>query len=321
MMQFLKGLRLWGLWVVPLLVIAWFFATDPDGGLSTTLMLQNLSSGAIAVTFAYLARKVAAPYIKLEELVRDAREGKTSSAIVALGALIFWAAMLFVFAPRAHAQDVQTYVPAGARTYAPILAAEQRRAWPAHPTPAMLASLVEKESCITLKHSRCWNPAARLKTSREEGAGFGQITRAWRADGTLRFDALADVRRLDPGLAEWNWDNVYRRPDLQLRAIVAMNRDCYRRIAQLVRDDQARLQMCDAAYNGGWAGMQAERRACGQKAGCDPQQWFGHVEHTCLKSKTAWQGYGQSACEINRGHVLAVTVVRWPKYAPLMGQA
>lgn len=35
-------------------------------------------------------------------------------------------------------------------------------------------SLIEHESCITLKHKRCWNSLSRLKSAREEGAGLGQ---------------------------------------------------------------------------------------------------------------------------------------------------
>jgi hypothetical protein len=314
----MKSARVWGLWVLPLLVIAWLFGTDPDGGVSTQSMLQGVVTGMLAVTLAYLARKFAAPYIKLERLVRLAEEGNMAAAIVVLGTFIFMAAALFVFSPRAHAQDVRTYVPKAAYTYAPLLKAEQERLWANHSAPAMLGALVEQESCISLKHSRCWNPGVRLKTDREEGAGFGQITRAYRADGSIRFDALDAARQLDPGLTEWSWSNVYRRPDLQLRAIVAMNRDCDRRLRPMVADPERRLQLCDAAYNGGWAGMQQERRTCGQKPGCDPQQWFRNVELVCLKSKVRWKGYGKSACEINREHVEMVAVVRRPKYIPLL---
>lgn len=317
----LKSSRLWGLWILPVLVIAWLYGTDPDGGLSTQMMLQGMVTGMMAVTCAHLARKFAAPYIKLEKFVRLAEEGNVAAAIVVLGVCVFMVGLLVVFAPRAHAQDVRTFVPAGAYTYAPVLKSEQLRLWPGHPAPSMLGSLVEQESCITLRHIRCWNPGARLKTEREEGAGFGQITRAYRADGSIRFDALDAARRLDPSLSEWSWSNVYQRPDLQLRAIVVMNRDCYLRLSRLVPGPQAVLELCDAAYNGGWVGMQQERRACGLKPGCDPRQWFGHVEHVCLKSKTRWQGYGKSACEINREHVVMVAKIRRPKYVQLLEQA
>lgn len=147
---------------------------------------------------------------------------------------------------------------------------------------------------------------------------MGQITRAWAKGGSLRLDALADTRRLDPSLAEWSWANVYTRPDLQLRAIVATGRDCDRRLSAMVHSPQARLEMCDAAYNGGYGGMQHDRRACGQRAGCDPQRWFGNVEATCTKSSSAAPGYRRGPCAINREHVEMVAHVRRAKYAPMM---
>jgi hypothetical protein len=212
-------------------------------------------------------------------------------------------------------------LPPNAITYLPMLKTEQMRAWPDHPAPSVLASLVEQETCISLKHSRCWSPAAKLKTAREEGAGFGQITRAYSAGGGLRFDTLATLPSLDPSLAALNWSNVYSRPDLQMRALVVMNRDCFRKITGLgIESAAARLAFCDAAYNGGWGGMQSERRACHLAGDCDAQKWFGNVEAYCLKSKVKWQGYGASACDINRDHVRNVILIRRPKYMPYFGE-
>ena len=45
------------------------------------------------------------------------------------------------------------------------------------------------------------------------------------------------------------------------------------------------------------------------------QQWFGHVEHTCMKSRAPLYG-NRSACDINREHVNLVMRVRSAKYAP-----
>lgn len=189
--------------------------------------------------------------------------------------------------------------------------------WPTDPLPSALAALVEQESCISLGHPRCWNPKSRLRTSREEGAGFGQITRAFHRDGSVRFDALADARKLDVSLAGWSWANVYDRPDLQLRALVVMNRQCYGQIGKLVANEHNRIAFCDAAYNGGFGGMQSDRRACGLKSGCNPQQWFDHVETTCTKSRRPLYG-SRSACDINREHVNNVIRIRRAKYVPWM---
>lgn len=177
----------------------------------------------------------------------------------------------------------------------------------------MLGSLVEHESCISLTHSRCWNPKSRLKSAREEGAGFGQITRAYRADGRIRFDALAEIRSAHPkALSEWNWNNVYDRPDLQLRGLVLKSKDNYGYYRRHTDVDNA-LYFGDASYNGGITGLDRERAACGMSSTCDSKKWFGNVERFCLKSQTALYG-NRSACDINRHHVKDVFNIRADKY-------
>ena len=55
-----------------------------------------------------------------------------------------------------------------------------------------------------------------------------QITRAYRADGSLRFDALEELRtRYKTELYELNWHNIYTRPDLQIRAGILKSKENY----------------------------------------------------------------------------------------------
>lgn len=222
--------------------------------------------------------------------------------------------VLLLLAGVAHAQDVKTYIPERASQYLPMLTQQVRQVWPHFHSPHYFGALIEHESCISLTHSRCWSPTSRLKSAREEGAGLGQLTRAYRADGSLRFDALQDARQLDPrGLNDLRWDTVYQRPDLQMRVIVLMTRQTWNRLLPLVPKDAARLAMTDAAYNGGLGDVLNERRACSMKKGCDPNLWFANVECTCLKSTKLLYG-NRSACDINRHHVRDVLLTRMPKY-------
>lgn len=210
------------------------------------------------------------------------------------------------------AQDVKTVIPKQAPEHLPTLVKEQKTFWPTHPKPQYLASLIEHESCISLTHSRCWNPKSRLKSAREEGAGLGQITRAYRQDGSIRFDALEEIRNKHIELKELSWYNVYTRPDLQIRAVVFKMQDNYKYYYRFTDKENA-LAFADAAYNGGIGGLDNERRACYISKSCDATKWFGNVENFCLKSKAAL--YGQrSACDINRHHVEDVLVTRAPKY-------
>lgn len=289
-------------------VLAALRLTDPDQGLSTGMLLLSIASGLIAVAFAHLARKALHDYPEADARKLFAKAGEhpigAGLALVALAIVLY--GLLGLFGRAAHAQ-----VPPQALPYLPVLLAEQR----AHFTPPVagyFGGLVEHESCITLTHPRCWKPTSRLKTQREEGAGLGQLTRAWAPDGSLRFDALAEMRDAHPALRELDWTTIYQRPDLQLRAMVLKVRGDYQALAA-VADQAERLAFADAAYNGGRGGVQRERRACQVAAGCDPGRWFGHVEHQCLKSRTPLYG-GRSACDINRHHVADVIRKRAPKY-------
>ena len=186
------------------------------------------------------------------------------------------------------------------------------------PKAAYLASLIEHESCISLKHSKCWNSQSRLRSDREEGAGLGQITRAFKADGSIRFDALSELKYKYPKeLSELSWQVVYTRPDLQIRALTLMMRDNYQTFDKYVLDKREAYAFADAAYNGGLGGVNHERRACKLTSWCDPNRWFDNVEKLCLKSKVALYG-NRSACDINRHHVEDVINTRSDKYTKFL---
>ncbi len=282
--------------------------SDPDSGLSTLLGGLALIQGVWAIAAAHWARKALMDYPEANQrnLFAKASEGSTGAGLALIAMAIAFVGLLMVFAPRAHA----TELPAGFIKYGPILKAEQRHYWSDHPDAVVLAGLVEQESCISLKSKGCWNPSAQLRTSREEGAGMGQITRAYRSNGMLRFDALSDLHdRYEVELMDMSWSNIYARPELQLRSIVLMSRDA----AKPFRSAPDMLSFGDAAYNGGKDGVQKERRACALTKNCNPGKWVANVESHCLKSRQPLYG-GRNACDINREHVHNALLVRPAKY-------
>lgn len=302
------------LFVGSLAVVGLLLATDPDKGVTTGLYLLGLVTGVIAVAMAHWGRKGLHDYPEADARKLFAKAGETSVgaglALVALSIVTY--GLLGLFGRAAHAQDVATYIHPRAEALRPVIASEIKGHWPDIPLAHYVPALIEHESCLSLKHSRCWSPTSRLLTAREEGAGLGQITRAWRPDGSVRFDSLAAMRDRHPALADWSWANVYQRPDLQIRGVVLMLRDNYNGL-RAVADPVERMIFTIPAYNGGLGGVQQERRACGLIAGCDPQKWFGHVEKHCLKSKAPLYG-SRSACDINRAHARDVVFVRAPKF-------
>jgi hypothetical protein len=189
-------------------------------------------------------------------------------------------------------------VPARALELLPSLVDAQRLHWPEAPLPWFLAAQVEKESCITLRHSRCWSTRAELKTDREYGFGLGQITIAYRADGSVRFNKWAELRTQFPPLRAWSWDQRFD-PAYQLTALVLMDKGLCKLYADAATVEDG-LGFCLSAYNGGEGGVRQDRLLCSNTPGCDRTRWFDHVEHHSMKSRVPWKGYGKSAFQINR---------------------
>lgn len=207
-------------------------------------------------------------------------------------------------------------IPKLAEVYLGLLVATQQQYWPAAPEPWVMAAQVEKETCITLTHSKCWSPRAELKTSRENGIGFGQATRAYNSDGSIRFDKISELRAAHPAaLRGWAWETRYD-PELQMRGLVLADWMGFKRFKGLVNTDMDAWRFTLAGYNGGDGAVLQDRLACRTAPPCNPAVWYGNVELHSKKSRKPWKGYGQSAYEINRGYVRRVET-RAPDYIPL----
>lgn len=199
-------------------------------------------------------------------------------------------------------------LPPNAVTYLPVLVQEVRTHWPEFDFGYLIAGQVEQETCYNLKHKKCWNPRAELKTAREYGFGLGQLTI------TAKFNNFEEAKKLHGSLHDWDFSERYD-PARQLRVMVLMDRNMYRAIKNA--DDEAeRIAMMFSAYNGGLGGLNQDRKLCAGQDGCNPGLWFGHVENTSFKKKTKTQGYGKSFFEINREYVTNIMFKRSDKYLP-----
>jgi hypothetical protein len=204
------------------------------------------------------------------------------------------------------ASDLPPNLPEKAKPYWPILIEVQQDLWKDAPDVALLGSQIEQETCPSLKHSKCWNPRAELKTSREYGFGLGQLT------VTPRFNNFVESQKWDVSLRGWTWEDRYN-PVYQLRAVVAYMRNLNIQVKG-ANSDWDRYAMALSAYNGGLGGLNKDRVLCKNTKGCDSTKWFGHVEKTSLKAKTSVHGYGKSFFEINREYVRNVMIVRIGRY-------
>lgn len=171
------------------------------------------------------------------------------------------------------------------------------------------ASQIEVESA--------WNVKATLRTSREFGAGLGQFTTAYNADGSTRFDSAAEMRaKYKQELDGFRGDGLYD-PRLAIRALVLKNRDNYALI-QDAANHRERVAFTMASYNAGAGLVRKDRLLCANTSGCNPAQWYGNTEKQGYQSKTRWQGYGQSAFDITRSYVRKIEAKR-PEYAAVYG--
>lgn len=306
----LKSLRVWVFWVLAALVIGWYLATDPDGGVETISRLQWMAWIVVIAGPVYLLRRAFHHGARSLDAFQKSMEHPVGAGLSFLGLCLLTGMLFLAFSARAAADEL----PPGAVKYLPALQSEAAAHWPDVPAVSVLAAQVEQETCVSLKSPKCWNPRTELKTGREYGFGLGQLT------VTSRFDNFREARKLDGSLSDWQWADRYDAAR-QLRALVLMDRAPYQRLASLVPDKTERMAMALASYNGGLGGVLQDRRLCAARPGCDPAKWFGHVERTSAKARTAQAGYGKSFFEINRGYVRSVMYDRRGKYARALGEA
>lgn len=212
-------------------------------------------------------------------------------------------------------QNVKTYIHPKSVTLLPLIKKEVSTFAPMIEEPWYFPGLFEHESCIHLKHSRCWDTRAELKNEREHGLGLSQLTASWDKNGRLRFDNLTTLKKRYPKeLGELSWDTFKNRPDLQIRAGVIMISEEYGAFSS-IKVSRERLKMADSSYNGGRRDVIKGRELCKLTRGCDPQIWDLNVERHLPKNKIPDARYGgQSMYSINVKHVNDVFDNRMPKF-------
>jgi hypothetical protein len=271
------------------------------------LLFYALAAGEAALRFLL-------PKLDAQAIARDALDSYGDSrakAGIFIGHCILRIGFLLMFASSVHAAEP----PAAALAYLPTLKSQQQAYWPELQQASVLGAQIHRETG-PCPGRQCWSTHAQLRTSREQGIGFGQFTRTWNSVGALRFDALAEIVRAHPHeLAGLSWSNPYD-ATLQLRALVLRDRDIYAAVDGAASFED-RIAFTLAGYNGGTGSVRSDRLMCEATPGCDPSRWRGNVERTSLKARQTVQGYGQSFFEINRGYVREILLVLRPQYAVL----
>lgn len=224
----------------------------------------------------------------------------------AIGLLLAAFSILMMWPFFLKAAPLNPKLPGDSAQLLPVLDSEIKTHWPDLVPKAYVASVIDQESN--------WKINAQLKTSRELGCGLGQFTVAYDKNGNVRFDAIEEMKRLDPSLADWNWRECSK-VQYQLRAAVIKLKVNERSCKALMKPGQD-VKFCDSsAYNGGIGGINSRIRMCRMKGNCAPDIWIGNLREQCAASKTKVQGYGESFCDINSKYPERVSA-RMYKFLP-----
>ena len=178
-------------------------------------------------------------------------------------------------------------LPERSRPYIPILREQIGKHWPAMPLRHIPAGQVEQESG--------WKERATLKTSRELGRGFGQLTITYRADGSERFNTYRDAVRFK-ALRGWDWRNDPYNVRYQLAYVVLQDRANFGQMGALGFIDAAETwKAALVCYNAG-PGRVLNRRAVALAKGMPHDRWTGGLDRA-YSQKEAVMLYGRPLYE------------------------
>lgn len=133
--EFIKRPRHGYIFVLGGWLIHLMYASDPDGGAVTNQGLQKLLGGALIVACVHWSRKAIFDYIDIKQYFQKAKEAPTGAGLAVVGVGLALIALAIIFSASAYAQNVRTFIPEGAYTYAPQLVTEQKTYWSNHPDP------------------------------------------------------------------------------------------------------------------------------------------------------------------------------------------
>ncbi|MCE5333770.1 MAG: hypothetical protein LLG06_04190 [Desulfobacteraceae bacterium] len=195
-----------------------------------------------------------------------------------------------------------------ARELLPLLASVIRTQWPECPQPWVLAGKIEQESA--------WKVKAQLKTSREYGFGLGQITIAYNADGTERFNNFTSALRVTMMAKTITWEKRFD-PKFQLTYSVLTDRSNFALVSSFFDDGESRMAGMLVSYNAG-PGRIVQRKAEAVRRGIRvPRTWFDGLENIHPRSEKKLI-YGRPLYVAVNEYPKLILHTRSPKYREAM---
>lgn len=190
-----------------------------------------------------------------------------------------------------------------AKKHMPLVTQVLNDLWPKMPRKEVIPAQIEQESGF--------KPTATLKTSRELGRGFAQITIAYGKDGQERFNNYRNAVRLKQ-LKNWNWKEDPYNEKYQLTYLILMDKSNYTTIRpHMISDDEA-LKTMLVSHNAG-AGRWVIRRTYAKSKGIPADRWTGGLDRACKPAEINTVIYGMSLCDMVN-HYPATIMKKAPKY-------
>jgi len=172
--------------------------------------------------------------------------------------------------------------------------------WPDLRPPNLVASLIYQESN--------WKPKAELKTDREYGIGLSQITIAYKADGSIRFDNFTEAKKKYSQLKDWDYADRFNVEKHIIFAILEI-KSLYSKFSNPSYDNVTRIALTLASYNGGMGGILKEIALCKSDASCNANYWFCNIAYQSVRSKIPVKGYNKSFWQINREYPVRIMFI------------
>jgi len=163
-----------------------------------------------------------------------------------------------------------------AAPYMPMLIDIFNMHWNEAPMKYIETGKIEKESL--------WKEKAELKTSREYGFGLGQITQAFRKDGSVRFDNFMEAKkRYKEYLGGWQWEDRFN-PKYQFTYSILTDKHNFN-VLSFLDNPKERWAGTLVCYNAGCGTVLNRKALCRTTEGCDESKWFGGLDSVHLKSE------------------------------------
>ena len=184
-----------------------------------------------------------------------------------------------------------------AMAYLPLYKDLSASHWPDMPLQYIPFGQVEQESS--------WKERATLKTSRELGRGLTQMTIAYRADGSERFNIYREAVKWR-ALKGWDWQNDPYNVRYQLTFLILQDRTNFITMRPMFRDTAETWKAALVCYNAG-PGRVLSRRSVAKIRGQPTDRWtggldstYGDGENRLLYGRPLWQAVNEYPVKVFR---------------------